>query len=196
MKEAVSPINITAAALITQFSIIIIMFIGTTILRGGEKSIPFYRYVPTSSFFSWLILSFALITIGSLIFCDEFSSIWRPLFDTTAFPTIRWSYSLLIMFTLNIICVSILVKGTGGSLISPFSHIYFTLPALAIFLREGFGRIIFYLVLVSVMFTYNLVYRDDLREEVGGQSRSFAYWFISISCFILATFIGYVTRPQ
>lgn len=196
MREAVSPINITAAALITQFSIIIIMFIGATILRGGEKSIPFHRDVPRSSFFSWLILSFALVTIGGLIFSDEFSNIWKPLFGIIAFPTIRWSYALLVMFALNIIYVSILVRGTGGSLVSPFSPIYFILPALAIFLREGFGRIIFYLVLISIMFTYNLIYRDDLREEVGGKSRFFAYWFISISCFILATFIGYVTRPQ
>lgn len=156
MKEAVSPINITAAALITQFSIIIIMFIGTTIIGRGEKFIPVYRNVPGASIFSWLILFFALITIGSLIFSDEFSNIWKPLFGTIAFPTIRWSYSLLVMFTLNIICVSFLVRGTGGSLLSPFSPIYYTLPALAIFLREGFGRIILYLVLVSVMFTLNL----------------------------------------
>jgi len=197
MIEAVSPVNITAAALITQFSIIIIMFIGTTILREGDKSVPFYRSIPVSSFFSWLILSFALVTIGCLIFSDEFSNIWKPLFGTTALPTIRWSYSLLIMFTLNIICVSLLIKDTGGSIISPFSPIYFILPALAIFLREGLGRIVFYLVLVSIMFTFNLISTGNLRgQAVGGEARSFAYWFISISCFSLATFIGYVTRPQ
>lgn len=195
MKEAVSPINITAAALITQFSIIIIMFVGATILRGGEKYLPFYRDVPRSSFFGWLILTFALVTIGGLIFSDEFSSFWKPLFGTIAFPTIQWSVALLIMFTLNIICVSILVRGTGGSFVSPFSPIYFILPALAIFLREGMGRIIIYLMLVSIMFTLNLKYRDRLAEEVGGKSRSFAYWLVSILCFILATFIGYVTRP-
>lgn len=195
MKEFVSPINITAAALITQFSIIIIMFLGATILRGGEKYLPFYRDVPRSSFFGWLILSFAIVTIGSLIFSDEFSSIWKPLFGTIAFPTVRWSFALLITFTLNIICISFLVRGTGGSLVSPFSPIYFILPALAIFLREGLGRIIFYLILVSIMFSFNLIFRESLREEVGGTSRPLAYWFVSISCFILATFIGYVTRP-
>ncbi len=62
----------------------------------------------------------------------------------------------MLMFILNIICVTILVFLTGGGSESVFSPIYFIVPALAIFLREPLGRVITYLIAVSLAFTITL----------------------------------------
>jgi hypothetical protein len=128
-----------------------------------------------------------------LLFSDEFSIVWKPLFGGTTLPVIQWSNALFIMFTMNIICVTIIVSRTGGSRYSSFSPIYFILPALAIFLREPIGRIVLYTLFVSILFTWNVV-RYFESDEVGRDS--LAYWFVAIACLILATFIGYITRPQ
>lgn len=194
MNQSISPINITAAALITQFSIILILFIGAIILNKWEGFVPFYAMKQDFSKFAWIILALALITIGCLVFSDEFSTTWTPLFGSLSFHAISWSTAILIMFVMNIICVTIMVSHTGGSRFSPFIPIYFMLPALAIFLREPLSRIILHLIFISIVFTWNFSQNKDVDSN--SSAPSFAYWFISIACFVLSTFIGYVTRIQ
>ena len=70
--------------------------------------------------------------------------------------------------------------------------IYFILPALSIFLREGLSLILLYLALVSILFTINMFVFDYNRDE---GSKKIALWFVSIACIGLATYIGYITRP-
>jgi hypothetical protein len=65
MQEAINPINITGAALITQFSLITIMFIGAIILRSWEQFVSFYRDGADSSAFAWIILVFALVRLAA-----------------------------------------------------------------------------------------------------------------------------------
>ena len=198
MNQTINPVNITGAALITQISLITIMFLGALILKLKSTA----SYIPHQ--FAWIILSFMLIGTGCLLFSDEFSTIWKPLFGDADLPVIKWSTALLIMFLTNIICVSILVSNTGGSRDSAFSPIYFILPALAIFLRESMGRIILYSVLVSIVFTWNLFRLSSMfvwstytpQQDEENRNISIAYWMVSIACLILATFIGYITRPQ
>jgi hypothetical protein len=38
--------------------------------------------------------------------------------------------------------------------------------------------------------------RKSSKEEVDDPRRKIAYCFVSIACFVLATFVGYVTRPR
>src|ERR1700690_1922380 len=114
MNPSIIPLNITAAALITQFLLIIIMFVGAMILRGIPE-MPFWieRRSVEASPFAWIILFLAIVTIGSLIFSVEFIAIWSPLFPGVQFPSISSQTALSIMFFLDILCIAILVASTG-----------------------------------------------------------------------------------
>jgi hypothetical protein len=198
MLKVVTPVNITGAAMITQIFIIVIMAVGAIVLAWGNKFAPVGPTVESSSFiFILLILVLALTTMGALFFSDSFWEVWKPLFGGVIPPVLQWSSSIRIVFTLDIIGVMLLVLITGGGQGSPFSPIFFTLPALAIFLREPLSRIIYYLVLTSLAFTVTMRRScTEWTETVGGSVRSFAYWFISVSSFLLATFIGIITRSK
>jgi hypothetical protein len=197
MGELISPINITGAAIITQIFLIIIMATCGILLAWGDKYTPTGpSYGPDSNIFILAILILALTTLGALVFSDAFWEIWKPLFGGTIPPVLQWSSSIRIMFTLDVIGVAFLVIRTGGGKVSAFSPIYFTLPALAIFLREPVGRILYYLTITSIAFTLTMSLTSEWTEHVGGKTRTFAYWFVSISCFLLATFIGIITRPK
>lgn len=195
MPEPVTPVNISAAALIAQFCILIIMSVSAAIARISDE-INWNDASEISAVFAWIILFFALVTMGCLVFSDEFAVIWKPLFGTLEFPAIPWSTALLIVFTLDIICVTILVAMTGGSRLSAFSPIFFILPSLAIFLRESLGRILFYLVLVAVSFSVTGLRGSTWVTHEESRQRWLSYWFVSIACLGLATFIGYITRPR
>lgn len=193
MSSSISPVNITAAALIIQFSLVLIFTFGAIFIRAEGQHYVFKD--PTSGGFWGIILGFALVTIGLLFFSDEFSNVWKPLFGEIYFGGINWSTALLLIFTLDIVWVSVMVGMTGGSTVSAFSPIYFMLPALAIFLRESLSRIIFYLLLVIILFTWNFLFKGRYYDE----DRNFpglAHWIVSIASLVLTTFIGYVTRPR
>lgn len=183
MGEQISPVNITGAALISQFSIIVIMFIGTAI---ADKV--------THLFF--IILLLAISSIGCLVFTDEFSKIWSPMLNNLSIPNLYWSKALMIVFLLNILCAFVLVMATGGSKSSPFTPLYFLFPPLAIFLREPLLNIVVYVLLISTLFTIKLrvIYTQNTYAEVNRNTG--AFWFVSVACFLLTTFIGYVTRPK
>ncbi len=137
MTDVIKPVNIAGAAIITQISLITIMFIGALILRF--RSIHYGRQRFSS--LGWIILSFSLITLFSMVYSDEFSTLWGPLFVTAKPTLLKWSTAIMLTFILNIICVTILVLLTGGGSESVFSPIYFIIPALAIFLSKGaFGE--------------------------------------------------------
>lgn len=193
----VKPINITSAAIITQFSAGAIMFIGALILYGGKGFVPSYRDSgPDFSKLAWIIIAFILLTLGCLVFSDEFSKLYQPLFGSASFPLLPWSAALVIVYTLNIFCVAVLVASTGGSRISPFTPLYTIFLTLAIFLREPLERIIFYLILTTILFSMtfksNLFSSKTFEEPT---SSKISFWVISIFSLILAAFIGYVTRP-
>jgi hypothetical protein len=193
LGQPVSPVNITAAALIIQFSLAVIFALGAIFLRAERQHYIFRD--STSSGFSGIILAFSLVTIGLLFFTDEFSSVWKPLFQGIDFSGFNWSIALLLVFIFNIAWVTIMVAMSGGSTISAFSPLYFILPALAIFLRESLLRIIIYLAITCAFFTWNF----SLKIAEFDDKRSFprlAFWLVSIASLILTTLIGYVTRPR
>ena len=191
--DAIGPTNITAAAAVMQFSIVAIVVGGTFVLKKGEIELPFYERTESSTItFLWLIIAFALLTLGLLFFSDEFSSIWRPLFRRSEFVGISWSLALLWIFLLDIAWVGGMVLLTGGSYRSPFTPLYFMLPPLAIFLRESAGRIFIYTAVASVLFLMLLAVD---RNGQPGERYKPAYAFVSLACFILATYVGVATMP-
>jgi len=193
VKDSVNPSNITGAAVIAQFAIIVIMFVGAAILHKGEETAPFYYGRSRFSHLGWKILAFALLTIGCLLFSDEFSKLWRPLLEDVSIPTLPWRLAVLVMFLSDIVLVTILVSNTGGSKDSAFAPLFFLLPTLAILLREPLGRLLLYVSLTIVSFSI-MFYRNFAVDRDSEQSKPVAYLIVSIACFILATFIGYVTR--
>jgi hypothetical protein len=195
MGSSIAPLNITVAALITQFSIVVIISIGAMILKSGDRYIPIFSKSPARNF-PWTILFFVLPTIGLLVFSDQLSEVWLPLFGDISFSGVPWSIALLVMFIADILLVTYMVYNTGGSDNSPFNAVFFMLPALAIFLRESGTRIVVYLVLVGICFSFNLYKCAIESKSVGFKLRRHAYLVVSLLSFVLVTFIGYVTRPK
>lgn len=195
MDASISPVNITAAAVITQLLLIVIMVVGAAILKRGEPWSPVYHQA--TSRFPWTILLLSIITIGALVFSKELTPIWQPLFGGAPFPGVSSSVALFLMFTLDSVCVASLVWFTGGSRQSAFGPVFFILPALAIFLREPLVKLFFYVVLVGVLFSFCLLAADSPHGRgEGTRTDRVAYWFVAIACLLLTTFVGYLTRPR
>jgi len=144
--------------------------------------------------YAWILLTFALVTMGLLIFSDQFWAFWRPLSADVRIIAVTWSTALLWVFVSDIVCSAVLVYLTGGSYGSPFTPVYFILPAMAFFLRESPRRIVFYVFGIAIVFSLGLNYKE------GGRNRNSppegAYWFVSVSCLFLSALIGYLTRPH
>lgn len=195
MAQIVSPVNIVAAALIIQFSLMLIFAFSALFLGAKRKHYMGEPEPATYRGLSGIVLLFSLATIGLLFFSDEFSNVWKPLFQDFDFSGIKWSHALFSIFILDIVWVSIMVGKTGGSVVSACSPIYFILPALAIFLRETSFRIIIYAFLVILSYTWNLIYNFRDYDE-NKDSSKLAYWGVSVASLILTTLIGYLTRPK
>jgi hypothetical protein len=195
MAEIAAPASIVAAALVMQFCLLSIVTIGTLWIRRQEKNqFRFYQDPPNIGRYAWILLIVVLLTIGLLIFSDQFSNSWRPLSADVNFSFITWRHALLGVFVLDIACTSVFVYLTGGSYRSPFAPVYFILPAMALFLREEPHRVIVYSVAIGILF---LLCLDSPPERPGEQLiPSGAYAFVSISCLALSVLIGYLTRPH
>jgi hypothetical protein len=199
VKDSLNPANITGAAFIAQFAIIVIMFIGAAILHKAEGKATFFYGRRRFPQLVWYIVVFALLTIGCLLFSDEFSKLWRPLLEDASIPTMPWRLAVVVMFLSDIVLVTILVFYTDGSKDSPLGPLYFLLPTLAILLREPLERLVLYVSLTIISFSIMLylnfaINRFAIKPDNEQTNRPTAYLTVSISCFILATFIGWVTR--
>jgi hypothetical protein len=188
-----TPQTIVTGALYAQISIIVIMAFATALIgkTKGRWDHETYGHRPA------ILICFIIVTFALLVFSDTYRVVVNPLvaFGTSSFS---WTLALRLVFIIDIITVTLLVKGTNGSQNSPFQPLYFLIPTLALFLREPKGRVIFYAILVSVSFTcllgwFNEVERidDDLRKKY-----RMALIFVSISCLILACWIGLITRKS
>ncbi|MDO8723026.1 MAG: hypothetical protein Q7J31_12510 [Syntrophales bacterium] len=192
MEPAITPTNITGAALIAQFSILVILGMGFMIL--STRSRFFFLNSGDHVNATPIILSLTLISFGALFFSDEFSKIYSPVFGGANLSAIKWSTAICAVFIANTIVVYILVAVTGGSMASPFTPVYFMLPALAIFLREPVGRVVVYLLLVIALFSFNFRHNSQNSEIIF--RKKVAYWFVALACFMLTTYIGFITRPS
>ncbi len=189
MENTITVVNVAAAALITQFSIGCILSVAAFVLRREQEAKPFWEEQLFDSM-PWIVIAFSLITTGALFFSEPYSNLWRPLFGDFGVFSIQYSHALLVTFLVDIGAIFWLSSLTGGAN-SPFTPVFFILPALAIFLREGFGRVVLYVFLISAFFTWGL-----FQDTPSTSKHRLAYWIVSISSFVLATVVGYVTRPR
>jgi hypothetical protein len=187
----VGAINVIAGAMIAQVSMLAIMFVGGLVIRRSDMDTR-YTGRPTFSNYAWLILALALFSLALLGTSDAFSSVWSPLLAQTIGSIASSSVALLWVFLLDICVLTILVFGTGGR-DSPFQPIYFLLPTLAIFLHESSGRVVVYLLLVATSFSISMLHSNPVEEDEASRWRA-AYWFVSLTSFVLATTIGLMTR--
>jgi hypothetical protein len=194
-QNPVSPVAVVGGAMIAQVSLIGIMLIGGLFIRRSDRVARLWNR-STLAIFSWLILALAVTTLGILGTTDAFSSVWVPLFGEGNLPALfGWSSALRITIVLDILAVTVLVLGTGGAKNSPFQPLYFLIPTLAIFLREPKAWIATYVVLASLAFSVSLANRPVHQQDEQGRWLV-AYWFVTISSFVLAAYIGVVTRPS
>jgi len=134
MHSGLTPTNITGAALIAQFCILLILGLGSAIIAMGMEN-----RITTTPF----IFMLALFSFGVLFFSDEFSKLWTPLFVGTNFTGLKWSTAILLVFLANMFVASILIRFTGGSMVSPFTPIYFMLPRWPYFFESQLSEFTF-----------------------------------------------------
>lgn len=195
MSGAVGPVNIAAAALTTQVGLVVIMFVGAVILRVGDVA-PFNREESGSTWLAWVILPFGLGALAALVFSSDFAATWRPVYRGAQVPLLATPTAILVAFVADILCVAILVGSSGGSRNSPFQALYFVSPALAIFLREPFGRVTSYTGLVVILFLFQLSSVPRRETDSYLKAETLSYGVVSALCVLLTTLIGYITRPQ
>ena len=193
--DPITPISMFAATFLMQFILIVIMFVAAFVLRIGARHSPFWRDSPDTSSTLWLLIMFSLTSIGCLVLSEPFSREWRPLLGNFQLHTLQWPTIVIIVFTLNIVCVGLLVIKTGGSSNSPFTPLHFIMPPLAIFLGSSKGQMIYTFFLALFFFSLGLLTVDDVDPEMSLQRNRLALWIVATSSFALTTLIGYLTRP-
>jgi hypothetical protein len=195
MSQAVPPSSLAEGALVMQFCLSIIMALGARWVSKHEWwNYRFYNIRPSPARFAWTLFIFTLFPVGLLIFSDAFASTTQPLFGTLPMAFLRWQTALLWVFLIDIGCVAFLVKSSGGSYRSPFTPVFFILPAMAFFLREPAGHVVTYLITTGLFFTWGLSGDSDNRGKA--EQPVAAYWLVSVACLLLSGFIGYLTRPR
>jgi hypothetical protein len=185
--------TIITGALLSQVLLGIVMFIAASILQAHQPRTAMFRGEPLYIGFSWLILILLLVSVSTLVFTHSLSSFWIGLFKNTSFGGVSDEWATLIVFCIDILITTILVANTGGSVDSPFQPIFFLIPTLSLLLYESSIRVVVYGALVSVAFTFLLVYADPLHESQRKAAKK-AYGFVSIACLALAVLIGLLTR--
>jgi hypothetical protein len=200
--KAINPINIAAAALLTQVLIVVTLTLGNWLLGGRQhkrlirlniKDDPLrMRIISLPA----IIIIATLLTIGVLLISDELVTTWRPLIGSDSFLIgLQTSTAISIMFYVDILTVSYLVLRTEGSRRSPFSPVFFILPSLAIFLRQPLTQLILYTSFVLILFTL-LMFCGRLRDsEQLDASIARSYWIVSAFCFVVTTLLAIITRP-
>ena len=183
-----SDVSIIPTALIAQISILAIMCIGSFLIALDQREALGAGFI---------ILALTLLTIIPLMLTSGYSAFWTPRFGASPDMGIHHSTSMVLMFLLDILALSLFVWKTGGSLNSPFQAIYFLLPALAIFLREPKNRLLLYFVLITISFSLlmSIVHKRSWYDS-SVRIHRVAYWFVAVACFALAMYIGYITQPS
>ena len=75
----VGPVNVVAGAIISQLSMLAIMFIGGLMIRRSD-TVARDTGRPTFSTHAWLLLALTLLSFAMLGTSDVFSGVWAPLF--------------------------------------------------------------------------------------------------------------------
>lgn len=193
-----SSITLTTAFLITQFFLLVIVYVGILALNWGEKR----RSAITNN--AWLVvrslpllaLGFSLITLACLVFSQEIILSSKPAFGGVEFPALPRAYAFLIVFGLDILGAGILMSFTGGSKDSPFSAVLFALPTLSIFLRETPTRFFAYTIMSVCLFLMFARPNKNCEDILENPKHRMAFQLVTLGCLALSTLVGYAMRPQ
>lgn len=188
-------VNLTNAFFLTQLFLLVIIYLGMVVLQRGEKRIsPLSENPRPTAILTSLLLGFALVTIGILVFTEDVVVFSRPVFGDLDFPSIGKSTAFLVVFSFDLLGAAVLILVTGGSKNSPFSAVLFMLPALAIFLREPPERFLSYTFAAAILF---LLVQTDAAWRViqENPNNKRAYAVVTLGCLAISTLVGYATRP-
>lgn len=201
MSQTVQPSTLAGASIVIQIFLLLISYVALILLSksyaGREVTRRSY-----STLVAWILITLVLLLMG-----EDLYATWEAILGSISLPTVPRNYSYLAVFFIDIIFVTILILRTGGTKNSPFTSILFLLPTLAIFLREPTGRFLSYAITVGIVYAALLRKRlyvpiaDFDRSEYDGPSKSdqaiedWATIWTNISCLVLATLVGYITRP-
>lgn len=176
-----------------QFLLIALLFLGTYLLpRDNRDSSRVYHRPPSEARYIVVVLVVSfLVTMGLLLFSDQFSILTEPLFGGMQIGVIRWSTAILCVFVADIACTACLVFLSSGSYQSPFTPVFFILPGLAFFLREPPQRVLIYTFAIAILFVIELRFCEE-----GPTSPERAFGVVSVGCLLLSGCIGYLTRPH
>lgn len=192
-----SPTALTTAFIITQFVLLVIVFIGIQILRYGESRLSRYsdNSRPASRKLPSLVFGYSLITLACLAFSQDFVLLSKPAFGDMEFPSLTREDAFLFVFLLDIVGAGVLMGMTGGSKDSPFSAVLFALPALSIFLREEPARFLMYTLVAVSLFIIFPRPNSSGKAVVENPAHVLAFQFVTLGCLAVSSFVGYVTRP-
>lgn len=188
-------INLTNAFVVTQFMLLVIAFLGIVVLQRGETQMTRLPGTPRpASKLFFPVFGFALITIGILVFTNDVLLFSKPVFGDLEFPGISKSVAFILVFLFDLVGAATLILVTGGSRDSPFSAILFSLPALAIFLRESPERFLSYALVAATLF---LLVQTNIARSTLGDNPNYksAFTWVTLLCLMLSTLLGYATRP-
>ena len=192
--EGVKPLNIAGATIVVQICLLIIITLGVVVFPAGVG-----RNRMTRASALLVIVLMALASIIAVVFTRDFYSVWSPILGDLALPTFSAAHGLLTVFVLDIVCVSFLTVGTGGTKDSPFTSVLFLIPALAIFLREPPRHFLAYAAFIGVLYIWSLTRERSLAgdpmEDATRGAVNFSHGVVNITCLAVAMLTGYITRP-
>lgn len=194
MNQIPAPSTIIAAAVVMQFFIIFIAAVGGYLIDHAERSASRFYENPSVGKQAWVIVCFAILTLGPLVLSDGFAGSWLVLSSPVSISVIKWHHALIFVFLVNIAFTFILVRQTGGSERSAFTTLYFILPSLTFFLREPPKLIVEYVALIALCFSVGLIGEESSRHET--PATRLPFWIISMLCLALSLMIGLLTRPH
>ena|SRR2546425_8614806 len=193
-------LNPIPAALWSWFLLTAIMLIGIWILKGGPQRLVHInphgealRY--NIARLPFIILTASLSVAGFLIFSKGFSAWFKPYANITL-PGLNNGVSLTIMFIVFALLVTYIVALTGGSMVSPFTPLFFVLPTLTIFLKVGAPWITSYVITVALLFLVMILVSPPLDAREHKRPIRLAYAVVTVACLALTTFIGLLVLPH
>ncbi len=189
-ETAVNTVNLTAAALVTQLLLLVILAIGIGMFPRDR----FWDYPEEINLWPWFgVLS--LLTLGPLILCEDMTNLSKAIFGQANLGIFAHGFAKLLMFLGNVLLLTVLIAKTGGARFSPFAAAMLVLPTLAIVLRESYGRVILYVVLVSLSLFVTSPF-SPRGKSADPEATWASMMFVTIFCMLLSAFVSYVTAPR
>jgi len=187
-------LTLAAGALVAQTCFLLILVVGLLLLETphSQRLGQFPLRIPSGH---TVLLSVAVLSLAVLALSDSIRASWGPLTGDLTPASVPDSTAMTFLFLADIVGVSLLVAGTGGSQSSPFQATFFLVPTLALFLREPLGRTVLYAAFAGLCFSLFMPSKYGSRDDRTPANR-LSYWFVSVASLALTVYIGLATRPR